>query len=168
MSRKTTAYARRCRRNLVTNGAAWLDTMAACQPYTDEKLPGSWLTEGTQIAATRTKAVVRGCFDRLKAGTTPTSDTDDIDTLSHAMGVSCIRAGQTVEETPRPRSSSASVRWKVRAAATARPARIPRQPAARFQTGDSRGDSTTGTPASQADSTMRWLPLMAEKTWIRS
>lgn len=92
--RKTTAYARRCRRDPVTNGAAWLDTLAACQPYTDEKLPGSWLPEGTQIAATRTKAVVRGCFERLKAGITPLSDTDDVDTLSHALGVSCIRAAQ--------------------------------------------------------------------------
>lgn len=97
MGRKTTAYARRCRRLPLTNGAAWLNTIAECRPYSDDVLPGSWIG-GTQIAATRTKAVVRGCFDRLKAGTTPALDTDDIDTLSHALGVSCIRAGQIAGE----------------------------------------------------------------------
>ena len=91
--KKTTAYARKCKLKPVVNGAAWLDSIQRCAPYSDDPIIGSWLP-GTQVAATNSMKLVRDAFNRLKYGLTPKNDTDDYDKLTHAMGISCIRAAQ--------------------------------------------------------------------------
>lgn len=93
MSRKTSSYARKCRRIPPANGAAWLDAIQRSAPYSDEPIIGSWLP-GTQTAATASIKRVRAAFDSIKARTTPPEDERGFETLSHALGISCIRAGQ--------------------------------------------------------------------------
>lgn len=93
MSRKTSSYARKCRRIPPANGAAWLDAIQRSAPYSNEPIIGSWLP-GTQTAATGSINRVRSAFNSIKARTTPPENVENFDLLSHALGVSCIRAGQ--------------------------------------------------------------------------
>jgi hypothetical protein len=97
MSRKTTAYARKCKRIGPSNGAAWLDSIQRSAPYSDEPIIGSWLP-GTQSAATGAMKRVRSAFGRMKGGNTAPNNTEDYDLMTHAMGISCIRAGQIAGE----------------------------------------------------------------------
>lgn len=79
------------------NKPSWLDVIQRCAPYSEEQIPGSYL-EGTQEAADRAVKLVRDAFDSLKAGATPPDTERDFDLISHALGVSIIRAGQIAGE----------------------------------------------------------------------
>lgn len=92
--KKTTTYARRLARKGggQYNSAEFYNTIQRCQPYTTETLPGSWITQGTQVAADKALVRVRMALQRLKSGDTPRQDTHDFDVLGHAFGVATIRA----------------------------------------------------------------------------
>lgn len=91
--RKTTAYARKCKRLPPANGAAWLDSIQRSAPYSTEPIIGSWLP-GTQSAATNSMKRVRDAFGRMKSGMTAPENKEDYKLMQHAIGISCIRAGQ--------------------------------------------------------------------------
>jgi len=97
MSRKTTSYARKRKHSPISNGSAWLDSIQRSAPYSDEPIIGSWLP-GTQSAATNSMNRVRDAFGRMQLGWTAPADTMDYDLMTHAMGISCIRAGQIAGE----------------------------------------------------------------------
>lgn len=78
------------------NKPSWLDVIQRCKPYDDEPIPGSWLP-GTQDVAERSIKLVRDAFDSLKTGSPPDTERD-FDLISHALGVSIIRAGQIAGE----------------------------------------------------------------------
>ena len=92
--KKTTTYARRLARKGggQYNSAEFYNAIQRCQPYTTETLPGSWITQGTQVAADKALVRVRMALQRLKSGDTPRQDTHDFDVLGHAFGVATIRA----------------------------------------------------------------------------
>lgn len=92
--RKTTAYARKHRRNGAEyNGAAWLNVVQRSTGYSAESLPGSWLP-GTQDAAENAVKMVMDAFACMRWGRTPANDERDFDLIAHALGVACVRAGQ--------------------------------------------------------------------------
>lgn len=74
--------------------AAHLDAIMRCRPYSDEPIPGSWLDCSTRPAAERSIAKALAAFEAIKTRATPPEDERDFETLSHALGISCIRAGQ--------------------------------------------------------------------------
>jgi hypothetical protein len=78
------------------NKPSWLDVIQRCAPYSDEQIPGSYL-QSTQEAADRSIKLVHDAFDSLKAGSPPDTERD-FDLISHALGVSIIRAGQIAGE----------------------------------------------------------------------
>lgn len=78
------------------NKPSWLDVIQRCKPYDDEPIPGSWLP-GTQDVADRSIKLVRDAFHSLKTGSPPDTERD-FDLISHALGVSIIRAGQIAGE----------------------------------------------------------------------
>jgi len=97
MTRKTSTYARRMRRQPdggTFNGAEWLNTFQRCRGYTDEAIPGAFNADGGQtIAVARGAALrVRAAFDNIKTGQVPGDDTEPHDMLAHALGVAWLRA----------------------------------------------------------------------------
>lgn len=74
--------------------ASHLDVIMRCRPYSDEPIPGSWADCGTQAAAEKSIAKALAAFESIKARTTPPDDEANFELLSHALGISCIRAGQ--------------------------------------------------------------------------
>lgn len=97
MTRKTSAYARRMRRQPdggTFNGAEWINTFQRCRGYTDEPIPGAFNADGGQtITAARGAALrVRAAFDSIKAGQVPGDDPEPHDLLAHALGVAWLRA----------------------------------------------------------------------------
>lgn len=93
--KKTTKYARKIaqgKAGIKDLGAA-LDTICSCRPYTSEVVPGSWVVEsGTQSSAVKAMLHVRECFESLKTGHTAPDNTNDFNTIGHAIGVAVIRA----------------------------------------------------------------------------
>lgn len=98
--RKTTAYARKRATRPTFNGAEWLNTIQRCAGYTDEAPLGSWLPTGTQGAADGAIARVTSAFEAFKADAVTPEDEEQFDLLAHALGVSCIRAGQIAGNVP--------------------------------------------------------------------
>lgn len=98
MTRKTSAYARKIRRQPhlgVVNGAEWLNAIQRSRPYdVAEPIPGTWLPGGgeTRSAATLVALRVRAAFDRLRLGDVPPDDAAPHDILAHVLGVSWLRA----------------------------------------------------------------------------
>jgi hypothetical protein len=74
--------------------ASHLDVILRCRPYSSEPIPGSWLDCDTQAAAERSIAKALAAFESIKTRKAPPDDERDFETLSHALGISCIRAGQ--------------------------------------------------------------------------
>lgn len=96
--RKTTAYARRLRRTGGTfNGAEWLNTIQRSRGYTETPQPEVGLTS-TQDTAVHAAVLVRTALQALVTGATPPGNEEHFDLLAHALGVSCIRAGQIAGE----------------------------------------------------------------------
>lgn len=81
------------RAQLIPTGSH-LDAILRCRPYSNEPIPGSWLDCDTQAAAEKSIASVQAAFDSIKARTTLPDDETDFERLSHALAISCIRAGQ--------------------------------------------------------------------------
>ena len=99
--RKTTAYARKHRRNGAQfNGAEWLNTVQKSTSYSPDSPIGSWMDTGTQDAADEAISRVMSAFQSLKAGTVAPNNEDPFDLIAHALGVSCIRAGQIAGTKP--------------------------------------------------------------------
>lgn len=93
--KKTTAYSRKRQTTGRTwNGAAWLNTLQRSTGYSTESPLGSWLDTGTQDAADNAIARVMQAFESLKVGVVLAGDEEPFDLIAHALGVSCIRAGQ--------------------------------------------------------------------------
>jgi hypothetical protein len=91
--RKTTAYARKIRRTGPGfNGAAWMNTMERCRPYTDEPILPCFQPAGTLSAAVKSALVVREAFETLRTGEDSTGSGDPWDILAHAVDVGTIRA----------------------------------------------------------------------------
>ena len=98
--KKMTAYSRKRQASgRKWNGAAWLNTLQRCTGYSTESLPGSWLP-GTVDAADRALQRVKSAFESLQAGQTPPENEEPFDLIAHALGVSCIRAGQIAGTEP--------------------------------------------------------------------
>lgn len=91
--RKTTAYARRTARQPTFNGAAFLNTIQAARPYTEPAAPALGLFT-TEDAAVKALVIVKTALVALTTGATPRGNEEHFDLLAHALGVSCIRAGQ--------------------------------------------------------------------------
>lgn len=91
--RKTTAYARRLARQPTFNGAAYLNTIQAARPYTEPAAPALGLL-ATEEAAVKALVIVKTALVALTTGATPPGNEDHFDLMSHALGVSCIRAAQ--------------------------------------------------------------------------
>lgn len=90
--RKTSAYARRARREQRTwNAAEWLNTITKCRPYDPEPLPGAIATETSYTAAEKAIVNVRRAFEAIKLGT---ATKESWDKLTHATGVTKIRSVQ--------------------------------------------------------------------------
>ena len=102
--RKTSAYARKMRRENVNgfNGAEWLNTIQKCQPYSDEPVMGSWITEGTGSILVAVQARIHMAFRVMADGNTPKSNTEDFDLLAHAVGIAVVRAIQIAGEFDNP------------------------------------------------------------------
>lgn len=97
MTRKTSAYARKMRRQPqggTFNGAQWINTIQRCREYTSEPIPGSWLPGGGETASAAVGAAlrVRSAYDSIKQGLISSGDFEPHDLLAHAMGVSWLRA----------------------------------------------------------------------------
>lgn len=94
MTRKTSAYARKMRRTgdrATYNGAAWLNTIERCRPYSDQPTPGSWLPPNIGTAV-KMDIKIHDALARLLARQTPPDNTEDHDLMAHALGVAEIRA----------------------------------------------------------------------------
>lgn len=92
--RKTTTYARKQRQSGGTfNGAAYLNTIQAARPYTETAAPALGLF-ATHYAALKALVIVKTALVALTTGATPAGNEEHFDLLSHALGVSCIRAAQ--------------------------------------------------------------------------
>lgn len=92
--KKTSSYARKMKRMAGGdhyNGAAFLNTIQRCRPYTTEPIPGSWM-ESTQSAADKAMILVRDAFLTIKAGKADANDSREFDLLAHAAGVTYLRA----------------------------------------------------------------------------
>lgn len=98
--RKTSTYSRKRQTvGMQWNGAAWLNTLQRCTGYSTESLPGSWLP-GTQDAADNAVKRVQDAFSSMRSDQTPPDNEEHFDLLAHALGVSCIRAGQIAGTVP--------------------------------------------------------------------
>lgn len=96
MTRKTSAYARKLRRTgdrATFNGAAWLNTIERCRPYSDQPVPGSWLAPNIG-AAVKMDIKIHDALQRLLDHKTAADNTEDHDLMAHALGVAEIRALQ--------------------------------------------------------------------------
>lgn len=92
--RKTTAYARRIRRTGgAYNGLEPLNAIMRTRGYTEQPMPEVGLL-GTEDAAIKALVVVKTALVALTTGATPPGNEEHFDLLAHALGVSCIRAGQ--------------------------------------------------------------------------
>lgn len=98
--KKTTKHGRKLQRTGGEfNGCAWLNTVQRSTSYSTEGVIGSWLG-GTQDAADTALARVKAAFEALKLGDGKNGTTLNIDVLSHALGVSCLRAGRIAGTDP--------------------------------------------------------------------
>lgn len=105
MTRKTSAYARKMRREPTKgtfNGAAWLNTLQRCRPYTAEPIPGAFNPDGGQTltAAEGAALRVRAAFDVIRNGQARKDDTEPHDLLAHAVGVARLRAEEIAGPSP--------------------------------------------------------------------
>lgn len=102
--RKTSAYARKMQRTGTKgfNGAEWLNTIQKCQPYSDEPVIGSWITEGTGSVLIAVQARIHMAFRVMADGNTPKNNTEDFDLLAHAVGIAVVRAIQIAGEFDNP------------------------------------------------------------------
>lgn len=92
--RKTTAYARRLRRTGGHyNGAEYLNAIQRSRGYTDPAMPELGL-QATDDAALKALVVVKTALVAMTTGATPPGNEEHFDLLAHALGVSCMRAGQ--------------------------------------------------------------------------
>ena len=84
MTRKTTAYARKLRRTgdrATFNGAAWLNTIERCRPYSTEQVPGSWLAPNIG-AAVKMDIKIHDALQRLLDHKTAADNTEDHDLMA--------------------------------------------------------------------------------------
>jgi hypothetical protein len=92
--KKTTKYSRKRAAGHTFNAAQFLNVIDRCRTYTDEPIIGGIVKEGTATAANkaelRTQAAARDLIDHNK----PLDPEQAFDVLSHALGVSIIRAIQ--------------------------------------------------------------------------
>lgn len=92
--RKTTAYTRKRRLTGVAyNAVEYLNAIERSRPYTDGPLPIIGLP-GTEDIAVRALVIVKTAFVALTTCATQPRNEEHFDLLAHALGVSCIRAGQ--------------------------------------------------------------------------
>lgn len=93
MTRKTSAYARKMRRQgrETFNAAEWLNTIQRCSTYSTDTPPGSWC-HGTQSAADKALIRTRLALQKLLDHALAPADPEPHDLLAHAIGVALIRA----------------------------------------------------------------------------
>lgn len=92
--RKTSSYARKLRRLGGTfNGAEYLNVIERSRGYTDPAVPELGV-HCTEDAAVKALVRVKTALVTLTSGATPPGNEEHYDLLAHALGVSCMRAGQ--------------------------------------------------------------------------
>lgn len=92
--RKTTAYARKMRRQGgLYNGAEYLNTIQRSRSYDEPADPELGLF-ATKDVATKASVLVMAALEKMATGATPPGNEEHFDLLAHALGVSCIRASQ--------------------------------------------------------------------------
>lgn len=91
--RKTTAYARKRAMAPTYNGAEYLNTIMRSRGYTEQPMPELGL-HGTEDAALKALVIVKTALVALTTGATQPRNEEHFDLMAHALGVSCIRAGQ--------------------------------------------------------------------------
>ena len=80
--------------NRTFNGAAFLNTIDRCKTYSHDVAPGGLVTEGTASAADKAELMVEAALKDLIDHVKPVDPDRAFDVLSHALGVSVIRAIQ--------------------------------------------------------------------------
>lgn len=100
--KKTTLYARKRRapERRQYNSAEWLNVIQRCAGYTPDAPAGSWLGAGTQDAADNAVNRVMTAFASIKTGQADAANEEPFDLIAHALGVSCMRAGQIAGTAP--------------------------------------------------------------------
>lgn len=100
--KKTTLYARKRRapERRQYNSAEWLNVIQRCTGYSPDAPVGSWLDTGTQDAADNAVNRVMTAFASIKTGQTAANNEEPFDLIAHALGVSCMRAGQIAGTEP--------------------------------------------------------------------
>lgn len=92
--KKTSKYSRKRAAGYSYNAAQFLNVIDRCRTYTDEPIIGGMVQEGTATAADkaelRTQAAANDLINHIK----PIDPEEAFDVLSHALGVSVIRAIQ--------------------------------------------------------------------------
>lgn len=96
MSRKTSTYSRKRRAGHTFNGAEWLNVVQRSRTYTDDApIPG---IDGTESAVVKAEVLVRDALAALLEHAKPLDPERTFDILSHAIGVSMIRALQVMPD----------------------------------------------------------------------
>ena len=92
--KKTTKYARKRAAGHTYNSAEFLNAIDRCRTYTDEPIIGGMVKEGTATAANKAELRTQAAAKDLMEHTKPLDPEQAFDVLSHALGVSIIRAIQ--------------------------------------------------------------------------
>lgn len=92
--KKTTKYSRKRKAGHTYNGAEFLNAIDRCKTYSSEIAPGGLVTQGTATAADKAEMLVLAAAKDLIEHCKPTDPERAFDVLSHALGVSVIRAIQ--------------------------------------------------------------------------
>lgn len=92
--KKTTKYSRKRAPGYAYNSAQFLNVIDRCRQYTDEPIIGGMVKEGTATAADKAELRTRAAATDLMDHNRPLDPEEAFDVLSHALGVSIIRAIQ--------------------------------------------------------------------------
>lgn len=92
--KKTTKYSRKRKAGHTFNGAEFLNAIDRCKTYSHEIAPGGLVTQGTATAADKAEMQVLAASKDLIEHRKPVDPERAFDLLSHALGVSVIRAIQ--------------------------------------------------------------------------
>ena len=90
MGKKMTAYSRKRPAGYSYNKLAFVNRIALNRPYTEEPIPGGFVSY-TQEAADKSRNRVNAALGTLARGAWDPADDEPFDLLAHAVGVTVIR-----------------------------------------------------------------------------
>jgi hypothetical protein len=94
VTRKTSKYSRKRAAGHTYNGAQFLNIIDRCRPYTDDPIIGGIVKDGTAGIANKAELLTREAARDLIEHNQTVDPERAFDLLSHALGVSVIRAIQ--------------------------------------------------------------------------